>query len=429
VRSVLRLRNDQQRNRMETLFDTLPVSGHIKDEDAGLTALLSGSDTARTFSPEWASAARRAICRENDARREALAGIGFDHLPEGEKHAILVLAARMARFFTDAISIDEDDSPSSIVRGAAALVGRGLAVRDDGGRYLLSVSAARAFFSGEDAVVRYDGISRLADVVPASAIEPRALYYPSAVQEPVQALRRVLSPEGYGRACAVLRRKGRRAAVTALLYGAPGTGKTELVRQLAREGGRTVIAADVSKMTASGWGDTEKGYRGLFREYAYLAAVSSVAPVLLLNEADQLLARRMAEVRQSIDKSENAVADIVLQEMENMDGILLATTNLAAGMDPAFDRRFLFKIEVPGPDMEARALIWHDLMPDLPQDDVRSLARDFALSGGQIANVAARRDLAEIYRDDVGTPFVRSLCEDETRLRGGGRQRRAIGYS
>ena len=182
-------------------------------------------------------------------------------------------------------------------------------------------------------------------------------------------------------------------------------------------------------MTASGWGDTEKGYRGLFREYAYLVAVCPVTPVLLLNEADQVLARRLGDVRYSIDKSENAVSDILLQEMEDMDGILLATTNLAGGIDPAFERRFLFKVHDPAPDADTRAKIWRDAVPAMDEDAARTLARDFEMSGGQIANVAARMDLAEICGGDPSEPaFVRSLCEEECLSDVGGRKKRKIGF-
>lgn len=389
--------------------------------------LLRGTFPETSYETSWHKDAEAALAREPRWRREFLAAAGMYALTPLQRHALLCLAAHMAREFTDTMSFEDAGTP---LRGAAAaLVEQGLAEGDADGRLRLSVTAARAFFSCTAGIARHTAVAAYATVIAPHETTQRRLYYPAAARRPVDDIRRVLSRDGYARACAILRRKGRHAAVTALLYGPPGTGKTELARQVARDGGRAVVLADVAKMTASGWGDTEKGYRGLFREYAYLAAVCPVTPVLLLNEADQVLARRLGEVRYSIDKSENAVSDILLQEMEDMDGILLATTNLAGGIDPAFERRFLFKVHVPAPDADTRAKIWRDAVPAMDEDAARTLARDFEMSGGQIANVAARMDLAEICGGDPSEPaFVRSLCEEECLSGVGGKKKRKIGF-
>ena len=400
-----------------------------------LSGLLKAFPSDMLLSPDFLRAAEAALAAEpSSLRRDALASAGAGGTGRFARHAMWILAAQMARRFTAPYRFPaeagEEGWSSWLRDGLCTLVERGVACAADDGDpgWLLSPAAARALFRGEVGVARYDGIARYASVLPPERIEPRTLHYPSAAEDGMAALRRVLSPAGYGRACDVLRRKGRHAAVTGLLYGPSGTGKTEFVRQAAREARRAVVLADAAKMTSSGWGDTEKAYRGLFREYAYLAAVCSVTPVLLLNEADQVLSRRLGEVLHSIDKSENAVADILLQEMEDMDGILLATTNLAEGIDEAFDRRFLFKLHVSGPDEDARRRIWKDLAGDLSDEDVRVLAHEFVLSGGQIANVAARRDIAEVYYDgDRGLAFTRALCEAEMGVRGY-HERRRIGF-
>ncbi|MDR0877431.1 MAG: ATP-binding protein [Treponema sp.] len=70
-----------------------------------------------------------------------------------------------------------------------------------------------------------------------------------------------------------------------------------------------------------------------------------VSQVLLFNEADAIIGRRMgfnADSR-AVDQMENSIQNIILQEMEDLSGILIATTNLAKNMDKAFERRFLYK--------------------------------------------------------------------------------------
>jgi SpoVK/Ycf46/Vps4 family AAA+-type ATPase len=87
---------------------------------------------------------------------------------------------------------------------------------------------------------------------------------------------------------------------------------------------------------------------------------------------------------------ENTIQNIILQEMETLDGILIATTNLAQNMDKAFERRFLYKIKFSKPTLEARASIWHEMIPALSENETRSLAKKYEFSGGQIENIARR---------------------------------------
>jgi SpoVK/Ycf46/Vps4 family AAA+-type ATPase len=84
-----------------------------------------------------------------------------------------------------------------------------------------------------------------------------------------------------------------------------------------------------------------------------------------------------------------------LQEIENLNGILIATTNLTQNMDKAFERRFLYKIEFEKPTVEARISIWRTLIPELTAQDTRILAEKFDFSGGQIENIARRRTIAK----------------------------------
>ena len=74
--------------------------------------------------------------------------------------------------------------------------------------------------------------------------------------------------------------------------------------------------------------------------------------------------------------------------METLDGILIATTNLAQNMDKAFERRFLYKIKFTKPTIEARMSIWREMIPALSEADTHALAVKYDFSGGQIENIA-----------------------------------------
>lgn len=116
-------------------------------------------------------------------------------------------------------------------------------------------------------------------------------------------------------------------------------------------------------------------------------------PILFFNEADALINKRTEHVEQSVDKMDNAMQNILLQEIEDLDGILIATTNLTANLDKAFERRFLFKVEFHNPCKEVKTQIWRSMLKDLKQDEAERLAAQFDFSGGQIENISRKKTI------------------------------------
>jgi SpoVK/Ycf46/Vps4 family AAA+-type ATPase len=82
--------------------------------------------------------------------------------------------------------------------------------------------------------------------------------------------------------------------------------------------------------------------------------------------------------------------------MESLEGIMIATTNLTSNMDPAFERRFLYKIEFMQPSLEAKQSIWRSMLPTLSEADAKMLATKYDFSGGQIENIARKQTVEEI---------------------------------
>lgn len=116
----------------------------------------------------------------------------------------------------------------------------------------------------------------------------------------------------------------------------------------------------------------------------------------------------------AVDKMGNAMQNIILQEMENLEGIMIATTNLTSNMDSAFERRFLYKIEFIQPSLEAKQSIWRSMLPALSEADAKMLATRYDFSGGQIENIARKQAVEEIL---TGTPTninrLVELCNEE----------------
>ena len=153
-----------------------------------------------------------------------------------------------------------------------------------------------------------------------------------------------------------------------------------------------------------------------------------VAPILLFNEADAVLGIRQEGAQRSVDKMENSIQNIILQEMETLEGIMIETTNLTSNLDKAFERRFIYKIEFERPDTEVKHQIWKSMIPALSDETAGSLARDFDLSGGQIENIARKRTVELILSGNEPTEQqIREYCQSET-MDSRSEKRRKIGF-
>jgi len=96
----------------------------------------------------------------------------------------------------------------------------------------------------------------------------------------------------------------------------------------------------------------------------------------------------------------NALKNIFLEEMEKMEGILLATTNLSQSFDPAFERRFLFKFKFSKPSSDTQTQLWMRYFDDLNQDHAASLAKKYNFSPAQISNIQRRMEIERLIYPD-----------------------------
>lgn len=275
-------------------------------------------------------------------------------------------------------------------------------------RYILSSGVCAELFRGMTWLIDYENISHQADLVKSGSIVEKELFFDESVTSELQMLKDLVNPVRFDQLAENLKKHGMTGSVSVLLHGAPGTGKTELVRQLARQSGRDILNVDVAKLSGAYVGESEKNMRELFRNFRYLNALSERAPILLFNEADGIIGKRL-QLRHSLDKSENAVMTIILQELETVEGIFIATTNLVDNIDSAMDRRFLFKIEFNKPSLATATRIWRSKIPELSEDEALALAGEFDFSGGQIDNIVKRRLLSEVL--NMRTPSAEEMRE------------------
>ncbi len=203
--------------------------------------------------------------------------------------------------------------------------------------------------------------------------------------------------------------------IAILLHGVPGTGKTEVVKQIAKETNREIMKVEISKSKSAWFGESEKLIKKIFTDYRDFTKECEQVPILLFNEADAIISKRKDVGSSSVAKTENAIQNIILEELENFEGILMATTNLSENLDNAFERRFLFKVPFQKPNIEIRTQIWQSKIPSLSLEDASLLAQNYEFSGGQIDNIFRKKEIHEIiYGKKVSFKNLCDFCSQES---------------
>ena len=234
-------------------------------------------------------------------------------------------------------------------------------------------------------------------------IKAKELFFNDSEQQQIERLTSLLSIDNFPSIQQRLEEQGMRKGFACLFYGGPGTGKTETVLQIARQTGRDLMQVDIAGMRDKFVGESEKNIKAVFARYREICLNSEVQPILFFNEADALINKRTENIEHSVDKMDNAMQNIILQEIEDLDGILIATTNLTSNLDSAFERRFLYKVEFHKPDTTVKSKIWRSMLKDLSDDDAQQLASHFDFSGGQIENIARKRTVDYILSGQYAT--------------------------
>jgi len=281
----------------------------------------------------------------------------------------------------------------------------------------LSLTAKAADLLKQDGILINQSISaKHKNVISPESILHKELFYNLGEREQIAQLVNVLDEKNYVKAKKKLLRNGMTGGgILALLHGASGVGKTILCQQIAKSTKRKIMQVDLSSLRSKWYGESEKIIKQIFIDYYSLKKSLDRTPILLFNEADAIIFGRAvgeSSGSKNIQNTENTIQNILLNELENFDGILLATTNLVANIDSAFSRRFLFKIKINHPDSSVRKKIWMSKMPELSMKQCDILS-EFTLTGGQIDNVLKRKLLQSVLNNSCSFEDLVSFCEAE----------------
>lgn len=257
------------------------------------------------------------------------------------------------------------------------------------------------------------------DLISWESIKDQKLFYNKKEGEQIARLEKLLEEESFKKVQERLESQGMPKGFSCVFHGCPGSGKTASLKALARKTRRDLFWVDLSSIKSKWVGESEKQVKQLFDTYRMLVRTSERCPILAVNEADALFNKRITNPEQSVDQMNNAITDIILNELENLTGILIATTNLVGNMmgdrDNAMERRFLYKVEFKTPEESVRTEIWKSRLSDLTDEDASTLAQKFTFAGGSIDNIVRKSTVDYVLsgkRPELGTLI--SWCEEES---------------
>ncbi len=278
----------------------------------------------------------------------------------------------------------------------------------------LSEEVIKEFFIGMD-VFCEERLEGQKDLMKCDDIVVKELFYNASEESQVSRLENLLEEKSFSDIQKRLEEMGMRRGFNIILYGGPGTGKTETTMQLARKTGRDVFFIDMSRLKSKWVGDSEKSVKAVFTTYRLLCKMRQLKPILFFNEADAIFGKRMENIDTSVQQMLNSIQNIILQEMEHIDGIMICTTNLHSNLDPAFERRFLYKVKLEKPDENVRSKIWKSMLKHLNEEQCNILAHKYDFSGGQIENVSRKSIVDYVLTGNTATlDTICKFCDEES---------------
>ena len=259
-----------------------------------------------------------------------------------------------------------------------------------------------------------DGLARLATRIVRNhgwhdlVLSDNALQQLRAITQAIESRERVYRRWG------LIERTGRSAGLMIFFTGAPGTGKTMAASVVANVARLELYRIDLASVVSKYIGETEKNLERIF------AAAKRSSAILLFDEADALLGKR-SEIKDAHDRYANIEVAYLLQKMEEHDGVVILSSNLAKNLDPAFARRMNYLLEFARPNATLRERLWRGMYPPrapLSSDvDFRFLAERFETTGGEIQAIALDAAfLAAAARSSIGmAQLMRAMTRRQTK--------------
>ena len=167
-----------------------------------------------------------------------------------------------------------------------------------------------------------------------------------------------------------------------LLYGASGTGKTELARYISTKLNKQIILKRASDIMSSYVGENEANIRNAFAE------AEANDAILLFDEADSFFCDRS----NAKNSWERTMVNEFLTQMEEFSGILICTTNLRNLMDPALQRRFHIMSEFKPLNEDGIIKMMNNFFGDIAfsNEEIERITRYSSVTPGDFGSLAGK---------------------------------------
>lgn len=290
----------------------------------------------------------------------------------------------------------------------------------------LTDKAAELIF-GEDAVLLKFN-KQTNDMLLLDSKSNDELFFEKEIQDQIDYIEKVVSKDKFQILQRKLLEKGMPQGIVILLYGEAGTGKSAVIRSIAKHTNRQIFEVNGS-MKDKYYGETERKTKELFDNYNIVCEKDKDSfPLMVIDEADQLITRRLENTSEQIENTSNSQQNIILTALERNRGIIFLTTNMVGNMldAGALERRINFKVEFKKPSEETTFKVWKSNLSFLDDKKNDFLNKNYQLSPGQINNIQKKVIFDEVIENKTASfEKIIGFCNSERGIR---KDRKNIGF-